>query len=124
MNLKTSVSRKQSTPNFPKSKHFLPPNTHTYVRVSGGKKCLFFGKFGVLCFLEILVLRFALLLYYRRYMHYNYLLSCLCRHKFQIKLSFLIKAFSYVNKNLEQKFKYLENEKSLKHKLKSIFHHF
>ena len=29
--------------------------------VSGGKKCLFFGKFGVLCFLETPVLRFALL---------------------------------------------------------------
>ena len=31
--------------------------------VSGGKKCSFFGKFGVLCFLEIHVLRFALLPY-------------------------------------------------------------
>ena len=39
----------------------------TYVCVSGGKKCSFFGKFGVLCFLETLVLRFALLLYYRRF---------------------------------------------------------
>ena len=29
------------------------------------KKCLFFGKFGVLCFLETPVLRFALLAYYR-----------------------------------------------------------
>ena len=35
-------------------------------RVSGGKKCLSFGKFGLLCFLEIPVLRFALLPYYRR----------------------------------------------------------
>ena len=34
--------------------------------VSGGKKCSFFGKFGVLCFLETPVLRFALLPYYRR----------------------------------------------------------
>ena len=32
----------------------------------GVKKCSFFGKFGVLCFLEIPVLRFALLPYYRR----------------------------------------------------------
>ena len=32
----------------------------------GGKKCSFFGKFGVLCFLETSVLRFALLPYYRR----------------------------------------------------------
>ena len=47
-NLKTGVSRKQSTPNFPKNEHFLPPDTHTYVCVSGGKKCLFLEKFGVL----------------------------------------------------------------------------
>ena len=37
-----------------------------YLRVSGGKKCLFFGKVGVLCFLETPVLRFALLLYYQQ----------------------------------------------------------
>ena len=37
-----------------------------YVYVSGGKKYLFFGNFGVLCFLETPVLRFALLPYYRR----------------------------------------------------------
>ena len=43
-NLKMCVSRKQSTPNFPKNEHFLPPDTHTCV----GKKYLFFGKFGVL----------------------------------------------------------------------------
>ena len=34
--------------------------------VLGGKKYSFFGKFGVLCFLETPVLRFALLPYYRR----------------------------------------------------------
>ena len=38
----------------------------SYVCVSGGKKCLFFEKFGVLCFLETPVLRFAFLPYYRR----------------------------------------------------------
>ena len=65
-NLKTGVSRKQSTPNFQENEHFLPPNTHRCVSVSGGKKCSFFGKFGVLCFLETPVLRFALLPYYRR----------------------------------------------------------
>ena len=56
MDLKTGVSRKQRTPNFPKKEHFLPPNTHThmYVGVSGGKKCSLFGKFGVLCFHETL----------------------------------------------------------------------
>ena len=61
-NLKTGASRKQSTPNFPKNEH-LPPDTYTYVCVPGGKKCLFYGKFGVLCFLETPVLRFALLPY-------------------------------------------------------------
>ena len=60
------VSRKQSKPNFPKNEHFLPPDTHRYVCVAGGRKCLFFGKFGMLCFLEISVLRFALLPYHRR----------------------------------------------------------
>ena len=30
-NLKTGVSRKQSTPKFPKNKHFLPPDTHTFL---------------------------------------------------------------------------------------------
>ena len=35
--------------------------------VSEGKKCSFFGKFHVLCFLETPVLRFALLPYYRRF---------------------------------------------------------
>ena len=49
---------------FRKNKHFLPPDTHTYVCASGVKGCSFFVKFLVLCFLETLVLRFALLLYY------------------------------------------------------------
>ena len=31
-NLKTEASRKQTTSNFPKNDHFLPPDTHTYVR--------------------------------------------------------------------------------------------
>ena len=34
--------------------------------VSGGKKCSFFGKFGVFCFPVTIVLRFALLPYYQR----------------------------------------------------------
>ena len=63
-NLKTGVTRKQSMPNFPKTEHLLPPYTHTYV--SRGNKCLFFGKFGTLCFLVTPVLRFVLLPYYRR----------------------------------------------------------
>ena len=57
------------------SRHF-GRNTSSVIRqkgkfqnvcVSEGKKCSgFFGKFGVLCFVETLVLRFALLPYYRR----------------------------------------------------------
>ena len=39
--------RQQSTPNFPKNKLFLPPDTHTHLSVSRGKKCSFFGRFGV-----------------------------------------------------------------------------
>ena len=61
-----SLSRKHSTPNFPKNEHFLLPLTHTYVCVLGGKKCSFYGKFGVLCFLETPVLRLALLPCYWR----------------------------------------------------------
>ena len=39
------------------------PRTYAYQRV---KNVRFFGKFGVLCFLETPILRFALLPYYRR----------------------------------------------------------
>ena len=53
---------KQSTSNFSKNEHFQPP---WYAHV-GGKKCSFFRKFDVLCFLETSVLRFALWPYYRR----------------------------------------------------------
>ena len=68
--LKTGVSRKQSTSNFPKNGHFLPPySTCTYVCESGGKKCTFFGKFDVICFLETPVLIFALLPYYLQNVH-------------------------------------------------------
>ena len=45
---------------FRKNEHFLRPDTDTYVCVSGGKKCLFFGKIGVICFLEAPVIKFAL----------------------------------------------------------------
>ena len=61
------VSRKQSTPNFRKTKIFYPLiRTCTYVCVSGSKTCSFFGKFDLLCFLETPVLRFAFLPYYLR----------------------------------------------------------
>ena len=85
-NLKTSVSRKQSTLNLPKNKHFLPPDTHN---VSGGKKCSFFGKSSVVCFLETPVLRFALLFYYRRIANYE------CNKNISIMISFIISHYSY-----------------------------
>ena len=61
------VFQKTKHAEFSKNEHFLPHDTHTYVCVSGGKNYSFFGKFGVLCFLETPDLRFALLLYYRRF---------------------------------------------------------
>ena len=65
--LKREFQENKARQIFRKNENFLPPDTHMYVCVSGGKKCLFFGKFGVLCFLETPVLRFSLLAYYRRY---------------------------------------------------------
>ena len=56
----------KSIPNFPKNEQFLPPDPDINKCVSRGKKCSFFGKFGVLCFLETPVLRFALLPYDRQ----------------------------------------------------------
>ena len=60
----------------------FPKNERTYVCVSGGKNVRFFGKFGVLCFLEIRVLRFALLPCYQRsqtfqvdHIHYHVFLA-------------------------------------------------
>ena len=64
------IGQKGESPNFPKNEDFLPPDTHTYVCVSASKKYSFCGKFGVLCSLEIPVLRFALLPYYRRVLLY------------------------------------------------------
>ena len=63
---KTGVIRKQSTPNFPKNERFLHPNTQLRMCVSGVKKCPFFEKFDMHCFLVTVVLRFPLLPYYRR----------------------------------------------------------
>ena len=41
------VTRKQSTPNFLKNKHFFSPDTQAYMCVSSGKKCMFLGKIDV-----------------------------------------------------------------------------
>ena len=61
---------------FSKKRTFLTPDMNTYVCVSGGKKCSFFWKFGVLSFLETPVLRFALLPYYRRIYSNSFLILC------------------------------------------------
>ena len=53
---------------FRKRTFLTPWYAHVRVYVSMGKKCLFFGKFGVLCFLETPVLRFALLAYYQLFL--------------------------------------------------------
>ena len=45
------------------------------VCVSGGKKCSFFGKFGVLCFLETPVLRFTLSPYYQQIVDYFHMIG-------------------------------------------------
>ena len=69
-----STTRKQSSPNFLKNEHFLPPDTYTCVCVLGGKKCSFFGKLGVLCFFVTPVLRFTLLAYCQRLnFHINFI---------------------------------------------------
>ena len=91
MNLKTGVSRKQSTLNFPKNEHFLPPDVYTYVWVSGGKNFSFFGKFGVLSFLETPVWRFVLLPYYQRMYsrYYQYTLKFLRNYSLKVLTAFL-----------------------------------
>ena len=48
---KQALQEKQSTSSFLKKEHFLSPGTYTRVCVSRDKNCLFFRKFGVLCFL-------------------------------------------------------------------------
>ena len=52
---------------------FLTP----HVCISGGKKCLLFGKFSVHCLLETPILRFALLPYYWRCVPNNSMLKVL-----------------------------------------------
>ena len=48
---------------FKKAKHAKISKKQTFLCVSVGKKCLFYGNFGGLCFLETPVLRLALLPY-------------------------------------------------------------
>ena len=58
----------------------------TYVGVSGSKNCSFFGKFGVLCFLETSVLRFTLLPYYRRIALYENMAQALSANNAFVKV--------------------------------------
>ena len=64
MNLKTGVTRKQSTSNFSKIEDFLPLDTFMHVCLSGGRKCSFWENL-VYCFLVTPLLRFAFLPYYQ-----------------------------------------------------------
>ena len=57
---------RQKKSSFKKYTTYSLLSLKSYVCLSGGKKCSFFGKFGVLCFLETTVLKFALLPYYRQ----------------------------------------------------------
>ena len=41
----------KARPNFPKSNHYLLPDTHTYVSVNEAKNCSFFRKFECAVFL-------------------------------------------------------------------------
>ena len=52
---------------FSKNKHFL--HSHLRVRIRGREMFHFCGKLGVLCFLETPIARFALLRYWRRFVH-------------------------------------------------------
>ena len=56
-------NKKPKQTNFPKNKHFLPPDTHTSVCVSWDRKCSFSGKFwrAFSCYFRFETLLFALL---------------------------------------------------------------
>ena len=80
--------------------------TCTYTN-QGGEKCLFFGKFGVLCFLETPVLRFGLSPHYQqvkvksfsganvRDMHDN--IKSILRHKLEYIFALEYNLHWYVN---------------------------
>ena len=54
-------NKKITCAKFPDNKHFLPPDAY-----QGVKKCLFFRKFGVMCFPVSSVLRYVFLPSYRQ----------------------------------------------------------
>ena len=51
-NLKTGVSRKPSSPNFPKNEHSLPPDTHPKMCVSGVRNVRFSENLACSVFLK------------------------------------------------------------------------
>ena len=69
-NLKTDISIKQVTSNFPKNELSYPLIRTCAWCVSGGKTCSFFGKIDMLCFIKTTVLGFALLPYYRQIVNF------------------------------------------------------
>ena len=66
MQMSKRVLQENKTPNF---LYFLA-HIPTGICVSGAKKCYFFRKFGVLCFLVTPVLRFTLFPYYQKKVHW------------------------------------------------------
>ena len=69
---------------FRKNEHFLPTDRHTHVCESGGKICLLFGKFDVLCFLVTPVLRLANVPYYQRWLLSLARIDEICLRKFNL----------------------------------------
>ena len=64
---------------FSEKQTFLTPwYAHVLVRIRGNK-CSFFGKFGVLCFPETPVLRFAVLPYYQQNLNWCECIGCQMR---------------------------------------------
>ena len=66
---KRRVNKTAKHVKFSEKRVFLPRVTYTYVYISWSKKCPFFGKFRMLCFPVIFVLRFAFLPYYHRFLY-------------------------------------------------------
>ena len=65
-NLKTGIEENKTRQIFRKTNFSYPLIRTCTCAYQGIRNVSFFGKFSVLSFLEILVLRFALLHYYRR----------------------------------------------------------
>ena len=75
---KNECFKKTKNAKFSEKRTFL---TTWYAHVRTGQKCSFFEKFGMTCFLETLVLTFALLPYYRRAVIYlTFKDSCVSRN--------------------------------------------